>query len=255
MLFHWPTGLVWRDDLPADFDIDLQPPFQESESECSRNNKKYKTVLVLKRVRTKIWKARDQMVQQYTKRHEIEILVTGDIVTLKLPGGSGGFVQLLFQETLLCSTESSTCTSIWAPNQVPTCELKKVPRLLADSVEMEVPVNCPSKRVSMRKIGEMAVTGDRVLISCRCKGKCSSRKCPYVKEGKRCSVHCHANGENGCGLLASLANVHICRRECEQWCPYLFTLFLSVSLNVDPRNQSLRWLRTWLPRGSRRRCS
>jgi hypothetical protein len=44
------------------------------------------------------------------------------------------------------------------------------------------------------------------LISCRCKGKCASRRCRYFKEGKRCSVHCHVDAEHDCGFLASLAN-------------------------------------------------
>lgn len=72
---------------------------------------------------------------------------------------------------------------------------------------MKALVNGPSKKVLVSKIGEMASTNDRVLISCRCKGKCARRKCRCFKEGKRCSVHCHANAEHDCGFLASLATL------------------------------------------------
>ena len=154
------------------------------------------------------------MVQQYAKRYEIEIFVTGDIVTLKFPGGSGGVRTATDYRRLFCTVrkvfqahrfELQTKYGV-LDRLVPTRELKKVPRLLADSMEMEALVNGPSKRVSIIKIGEMASTSDRLLISCRCKGKCSSRQCRCFKEGKRCSVHCHANVEHDCGLLASLMN-------------------------------------------------
>lgn len=38
MLCHWPTNLVQRDKLLADFDIDLRPPFQESGSKLLGND-------------------------------------------------------------------------------------------------------------------------------------------------------------------------------------------------------------------------
>jgi hypothetical protein len=91
-------------------------------------------------------------------------------------------------------------------DRVPTRELKRVPRLLADSQEIEALVNGPSKKVSVKKIGEKVSTSDRVLVSCRCKGKCASRRCRCFKEGKRCSVHCHVDAEHDCGFFASLVN-------------------------------------------------
>jgi hypothetical protein len=58
----------------------------------------------------------------------------------------------------------------------------------------------------MKKIREKALTSDRILISCSCKGKCASRRCRCFKEGKRYSVHCHVDVEHNCGFLAGLAN-------------------------------------------------
>lgn len=213
MLFHWPTSLIQRNGLPVDFDLDLRPPFQESGCEIPGHDAEYKTDLVLKRVRTKTLKARDQMVQQYAKSHEIEVFTIGDVVSLKLPGGSGGVRTATDSRRLFCTVrqvpkahryELQTKYGV-LDRLVPTRELKKVPRLLADSEEMRTLVNGPLKKVSMRKIGEMASTSDRVLISCRCKAECSSRKCRCFKEGKRCSVHCHASAEHNCGFLATVA--------------------------------------------------
>jgi hypothetical protein len=169
---------------------------------------------VLKRVRKKTLKARDQMVMQYSKSHEIDVFAVGDIVTLRLPGGSGGVRTSTDSRRLFCSIRSvphehryELQTKFGVLDRlVPTRELKRVPRLLADSQEIEALVHGPSKKVSMKKIGEKASTSDRVLISCRCKGKCASRRCRCFKEGKRCSVHCHVDAEHDCGFLASLAN-------------------------------------------------
>jgi hypothetical protein len=38
MLFHWPTFLVSRDELPKDFDIDLRAPFEASDKEMESDN-------------------------------------------------------------------------------------------------------------------------------------------------------------------------------------------------------------------------
>jgi hypothetical protein len=147
---------------------------------------------VLKRVQKKTLKSRDQMVKQYNKSHEIDVFAVKDIVTLRLPGGSGGVRTSTDSRRLFCSIRSvphehryELQTKFGVLDRlVPTRELKRVPRLLADSEEIEALLNGPSKKVSMKKIGEMASTSDRVLISCRCKGKCASRRCRCFKKGR-----------------------------------------------------------------------
>lgn len=79
-----------------------------------------------------------------------------------------------------------------------------MPRLLVDSKEIKALVNSPSKKVSIRKIREIALTSDRVLVSCRCKAECASRKYCCFKEGKRYLVHFHANAEYNCRFLATV---------------------------------------------------
>lgn len=208
MLFYWPTVLVCRGALPKDFYIDPMPPLEASDKEMEIDNDR-----VLRRVRKKTFKARDQMAMQYSRSHEIDIFVAGDIVTLRLPGGSGGVRTSTDSRRLFCSIRSVPHNRYELQTRfgvldrlVPTRELKRVPKLLADSQEIKALVNGPSKKVSMRKIGEKASTSERILISCRCKGKCAGRRCRCFKEGKRCSVHCHADAEHDCGFLASLAN-------------------------------------------------
>jgi hypothetical protein len=101
MLFHWPTFLVSRDELPKDFDIDLRAPFEASDKEMESDHDP-----VLKRVRKKTLKARDQMVMQYSKSHEIDVFAVGDIVTLRLPGGSRGVRTSTDSRRLFCSIRS-----------------------------------------------------------------------------------------------------------------------------------------------------
>ena len=49
-------------------------------------------------------------------------------------------------------------------------------------------------------------TSDRVVVSCKCKGLCNTRRCRCFKEQQKCSVHCHtSNDDYDCGFLASLA--------------------------------------------------
>ena len=54
-------------------------------------------------------------------------------------------------------------------------------------------------------MAEYTSSADRVIISCKCKGVCATKRCRCFKEGKRYSVHCHDSAEYNCGFLASLA--------------------------------------------------
>ena len=51
---------------------------------------------------------------------------------------------------------------------------------------------------------EYTSSADRVIISCKCKGACATKRCKCFKEGKKCSVHCYDLVEYDCGFLASL---------------------------------------------------
>ena len=95
---------------------------------------------------------------------------------------------------------------------MPTKELCLVAKSIADRMV----VTRPKKKVLMKKVAKEARVSDRVIISCKCKGKCSNNRCYYFKEGKKyrcyyfkegkkCLVYCHDSLEHDCGHLASLA--------------------------------------------------
>jgi hypothetical protein len=60
-------------------------------------------------------------------------------------------------------------------------------------------------KLSLKKVIEYASLADRVIISCKCKGLCVTKRYRCFKEGKKCSVHCHDLAKHDCGFLASLA--------------------------------------------------
>jgi hypothetical protein len=77
----------------------------------------------------------------------------------------------------------------------------RVVKTVADQIE----VHGPKTKLSLKKVAEHASSAERVIISCKCKGQCATKRCRCFKEGKRCSVHCHDSAEHDCGFLASLA--------------------------------------------------
>ena len=84
---------------------------------------------------------------------------------------------------------------------MPTKELCLVAKSIADGMV----VTRPKKKVLIKKVAKEARVSDRVIISYKCKGKCSNNRCYYFKEGKKCSVYCYNSLEHDCGHLASLA--------------------------------------------------
>ncbi len=77
----------------------------------------------------------------------------------------------------------------------------RVVKTVADQIE----VHGPKTKLSLKKVAEYASLADRVIISCKCKGVCVTKRYRCFKEGKRCSVHCYDLAEHDCGFLASLA--------------------------------------------------
>jgi hypothetical protein len=87
---------------------------------------------------------------------------------------------------------------------IPTQELVQVPKSIADSMD-DAEVNGPKRKISLSKAALENSTSVRVVISCKCKGQCASKRCRCVKEGVKCSVYCHgADTDHDCGNLASL---------------------------------------------------
>jgi hypothetical protein len=45
---------------------------------------------------------------------------------------------------------------------------------------------------------------DRVVISCKCKGLCATKRCNCWKNEHKCSVYCHTDKDHDYGWLASM---------------------------------------------------
>jgi hypothetical protein len=66
-------------------------------------------------------------------------------------------------------------------------------------------VQGPKTKLSLKKVAEHHSSAERVIISCKCKGLCQTKRYRCFKEGEKCSVHCHDSAEHDCGYLASFA--------------------------------------------------
>ena len=60
-------------------------------------------------------------------------------------------------------------------------------------------------KLSLKKVIKYASLVNRVIISCKCKGLCATKRYKCFKESKKCSIHCHELIEHDCGFLTSLA--------------------------------------------------
>ena len=77
----------------------------------------------------------------------------------------------------------------------------RVVKTVADQIE----IHGPKMKLSLKKVAKYTSSADRVIISCKYKGACATKRCRCFKEGKRCSVHCHDSAKHDYGFLASLA--------------------------------------------------
>jgi hypothetical protein len=55
-----------------------------------------------------------------------------------------------------------------------------VNKSLADSLKGEV--HGPKKKITLLKVGELARISDRMIISCKCKGKCATKNAVALRK-------------------------------------------------------------------------
>jgi hypothetical protein len=85
--FHWPTDLVSH-DLPPDYQADLQAPLEGPEAGDFDEYDNGSDDTVTCNTRKALNQSRKSMAKRYSKHHEIDEFVAGDIIALKLPKGA-----------------------------------------------------------------------------------------------------------------------------------------------------------------------
>jgi transposase InsO family protein len=185
------------------FDIDAYEPEAEAESEST-------TVVVqsgdpvIQRAKESTQKARAQMVQKYSKKHDIQHFEIGDIVSLKVPRedrtstDNRRLFGRILNEPYSYRYKVLTSSGI-IKRLIPIKELG----IVAEALWSDIIIPETTKEVTLGLAAREASTSSRVGISCQCKGPCSTKRCKCYKEGKQCSVHCHRD-ENECGNLSDL---------------------------------------------------
>lgn len=189
-------------ELPPNFQAGLQAP--QDASVARQDDTDGDSIIVA--VRQSTDKARDRMVKKYAKQHEIDVFSEGDIVTVKLPKGTRTSTDLrrIFGKIIAVSPKHTyQIQTEWGiiDRGIPTKELIRPPQAVADLI---VTTSWPNNKLALSAIALKASTSDRVIISCKCKGLCNTKRCRCFKENQRCSVYCHFSAEHDCGFLASL---------------------------------------------------
>jgi hypothetical protein len=195
-------------ELPADYQADLQAQVENEEAVYAMRSNPLRGITdpVLQGVRLATIKSKDLMVAKYAKQREIEEFAIGDIVSLNLPRGTRTstdnrrvFVKVLAMEhpyKYRIQTEFGVIK-----NLIPTRELNRLP----DSVTRGMDIQGPRTEVLLSTVAKKVSTSDRVVVSCKCKGLCATKRCNCWKNERKCSVYCHADKDHDCGWLASMA--------------------------------------------------
>ena len=146
------------------------------------------------------------MVLKYSKHHKIETWVAGDIVSIKLPVGTrtstdhrrvfGRILEVPHDHVYRIQTQWGIIDRL-----MPSKELSTNPSSIADGLE----IVGPSIKIPLSRVALEHSTSERVIISCNCTKGCKTNRCRCVKEGQKCSIHCHIDKDFDCGFLASLS--------------------------------------------------
>jgi hypothetical protein len=160
---------------------------------------------VIERAQKSTQRARAQMVQKYSKKHDIQHFEIGDIVSLKVPREDrtstdnrrlfGRVLQEPHSHRYKVLTSSGIIQRL-----IPT----KVLAVVDKALWSDIIIPNTTEEVTLGQAARGASTSARVGVSCQCKGPCSTKRCRCYKEGKQCSVHCHRD-EHDCGNLSGLA--------------------------------------------------
>jgi hypothetical protein len=201
------TGSKADEGLATDFQGDLQGSIHlsNSDKQDALPFAKEADNEILQSVCVRTTKARDRIVRKYSKAYTIDQFQNGDVVTIKLPRRTwtstdnrkvyGRVLAVPRPNQYKLQTEYGVIEQL-----LPTKELERVP------LSMGIVVNRPSTKVALSKVALEASTSDRVVVSCKCKGLCNTRRCRCFKEQKNCSIHCHGgDDDHDCGFLASMA--------------------------------------------------
>jgi len=192
-----------QDEDETVFPGDLQLPIQLSDDDILPPRGEDE---VLQAVLDNTAKARNKMMKKCSKNYTIKTFVAGDIVTVKLPrdirtstNNKKLFARVLSEpkpNRYELQTEYGVIERL-----MPTKELEKVP------LSLGVTVNGLSKKIALSRAAQGALTSDRVVISCKCKRECNTKRCCCFKEQQKCSIHCHGGDDDNhdCGFLSSLA--------------------------------------------------
>jgi hypothetical protein len=220
-LFVWPRELVVEeqiqctylesmetnsgDRLPLDYKADLAVPIHIN----GGSESKEETDPLLLKVRENTLRSREKMVKKYTYKHKIEVFIPGDVVALNLPAGTKTSTDNKRVWAKVVAEEHPSRYRLqtkWGIliNLVPTREINRISSVVEATLAMDEYIG-PKKGILLSAVALKASSSTRVVISCKCKGKCATTKCSCFKNSVKCSVHCHHDSEHDYGFLASLA--------------------------------------------------
>lgn len=148
---------------------------------------------------------REIMIKRYSKQHQIERFVSGDLVSLKIPRLDRTSTDL---PRIFCRVLAETHTNRYQlqtkfgilSNHFPTKELLRVPNTEKPRIDATIP-NIQTI-ITLHTVAAKVSTSERVTISCTCRGICKGN-CRCIKNKVKCSIHCH-DDEHNCGNLSAV---------------------------------------------------
>ena len=150
---------------------------------------------------------REVMKQQYAGTHQIRKFRAGDLVFLRIPEEDRADLD---DRRILCRVieekredQYLLQTQFGCLNrQYPTSELNAVPE---GSEEIGTTLdNAPKTEITLHAAARKNSRSDKRSVSCKCKGKCGTRKCICLKEQVKCTQYCHKADRGKCLNLATI---------------------------------------------------
>ncbi|KAH8820753.1 hypothetical protein F5884DRAFT_827092 [Xylogone sp. PMI_703] len=211
-----PASTILTLPLKAKSSFESDTPFEKSQSDIdsdsSTEDKWYDTKTqpsitvdpLIQQAQIATQKARVKMIQKYSKRHKVEHFKPGDIVAIRIPKEDRTSTdnRTLWGRILTepHSHRYKIATQYGVLNRLmPTKDLGIVNKHLWSSIIIPETIN----EIALTTAAREASTSQRVKISCQCKGLCNTKRCRCVKEGQKCTIHCHKD-DHDCGWLSHL---------------------------------------------------
>jgi hypothetical protein len=158
-------------------------------------------------------KARQDMARKYNRHHKIEIFVTGQYVTAKVPRLDRAATdnrRILGRVVEVSGSDAQPayklrCCYGLLKGVFPTSALASVSAVIQKEQGDSISLSSTGNEITLHQAAAQASTSNKAGVSCNCKKACNTRRCRCFKNDLKCSIYCHKSDEHDCGNLKPLS--------------------------------------------------